>query len=275
MSRIDREIARLYLPLEPIEPSEPLELLVQAHEAAEGQAAHWRLTTPQGLTRALVLELARPADWGLLGEVWRGVQADLALPAPAIAVSGVDAFQLWFSLAEPVDANFGARVLSALCSRYLPQVRVDRLRLWPDVAGASLPAGMGTVSTHAVPQMRSEGQWSAFVAPDLAPVFEDTPWLDIPPNDEGQADLLSRLQSTPSRDFAQALQQLGLSASTGSATSSGTMAPQPPINAAHTSSDARAQAQHFLMQAMHNEHLPMAQRIEAAKALLQHGAAGT
>jgi hypothetical protein len=275
MPRIDREIARLYLPPEPMGPMGPLDLLVQPHEAAEGQAAQWCLTAPQGLTRALVLELARPADWSLLGEVWRGVQTDLALPAPAIAVSGVDAFQLWFSLAEPVEAALGARVLSALCSRYLPQVRADRLCMWPGSVEASSTAGMDTACIHAVPQMRMEGQWSAFVAPDLAPVFEDTPWLDIPPNDEGQAELLSRQQSIPTRDFAQALQQLGLSASTGSAPRSGTVTPQPPINAAHTSSDARAQAQHFLMQAMHNEHLPMAQRIEAAKALLQHGAAGT
>ena len=35
--------------------------------------------------RAMVLELARPADWDLLSKAWRGVQADLELPAPAIA----------------------------------------------------------------------------------------------------------------------------------------------------------------------------------------------
>jgi hypothetical protein len=264
MPRIDREIARLYLPPEPMEPMGPLECLVQPHEAAEGQAAHWRLITSQGLTRTLVLELARPADWSLLGEVWRGVQADLALPAPAIAISGVDAFQLWFSLAEPVDAALGARVLSALCSRYLPHVPADRLRLWPCAMQASAPAASDAKGIHAVPQMRSEGQWSAFVAPDLAPVFEDTPWLDIPPSEEGQADLLSRLQSMLARDFEQALQQLGLNADTPK--------PQPSISAPRTSSDTHAQAQHFLMKVMHNEALPMAQRIEAAKALLQHGA---
>jgi len=269
MPRIDREIARLYLTPEPMG---PLECLVQPHEAAEGPAAHWRLITPPGMTRALVLELARPADWALLGEVWRGVQADLALPAPAIAVSGVDAFQLWFSLAEPVDAALGTRVLNALCSRYLPQVRSDRLRLWPGLAETSSPVGMDTACIHAVPQMRIEGQWSAFVAPDLAPVFEDTPWLDIPPSEEGQADLLSRLQSALPRDFEQALQQLGLGASTASQADAGTVTAPSTIRAPDSSSDTRDQAQRFLMQAMHNEHLPMAQRIEAAKALLQHGA---
>lgn len=59
-------------------------------------------SAPEGVVRALVLELARPADWGLLSPVWRGLQTDLALPAPAVMVSGVDGYQLWLSLAEPV-----------------------------------------------------------------------------------------------------------------------------------------------------------------------------
>jgi hypothetical protein len=270
MPRIDREIARLYLPLGPFEASVP------PHEAAQNQAAHWQLTTPDGLTRALVLELARPADWTLLGEVWRGVQADLALPPPAIAVSGVDAFQLWFSLAEPVDATLGAHLLSAMCSRYLPLVRADRLRLWPSAAMASPSADMDTAFIHSVPQMRSEGQWSAFVAPDLAPVFEDTPWLDIPPNEEGQADLLSRLRSIPRKDFEQALQQLGVNAITSHGIDTRAPSPQAVVatgpskeaSSKEEPSDLRAQAQRFLVQVMNNEQLPMPQRIEAAKALL-------
>ena len=52
----------------------------------------------------MVLELTGPADWDVLSAVWRGVQADLELPAPAIAVSGTDGLQLWFSLEAPVPA---------------------------------------------------------------------------------------------------------------------------------------------------------------------------
>jgi hypothetical protein len=253
MSRIAREISRLYL---------PDDLSVQPHAAAEG--AQWCLVSPQGQTRALVLELAHPADWSLMGEVWRGVQADLALPAPAIAVSGLDAFQLWFSLAEPVDAALGARMLSALCSRYLPQVRADRLCLWPTPAQArAIEAPHATLVT-AVPMQRSEGQWSAFVAPDLAPVFEDTPWLDIPPNEEGQADLLSRLQRISPRGFEQALKQLGLDVNQEDV-------PTPHISALHALSGPRADAQQFLMQVMNTKSLPMSDRIAAARALLQHG----
>ncbi|MEY2837963.1 MAG: hypothetical protein RJB60_262, partial [Pseudomonadota bacterium] len=122
---------------------------------------------------------------------------------------------------------------------------------------------------HAVPQMRSEDQWSAFVAPDLAPVFEDTPWLDIPPNEEGQADLLSRLQSILPRDFEQALQQLGVAMSSDPAKNVHDTGLHARMSSSiDTSSDLRAQAQQFLLQVMNNEQLPMAQRIEAAKALI-------
>jgi len=205
-----------------------------------------------------VLELAHPADWSLLGEVWRGVQTDLALPAPAIAVSGVDGFQLWFSLVEPVDMALAADLLRALCHRYLPLVRADRLGLWPAPADAPSTHAPHTLRVQAVPMQRSESQWSAFVAPDLAPVFEDTPWLDIPPNEEGQADLLSRLQSIAPSDFEQALRQLGLP-------------PSPPTSAANKRPNPKADAQQFLMQVMMTDTLSMADRIEAAKALLQHG----
>ena len=35
--------------------------------------------------KVMVLELARPADWAVLSSVWRAVQSDLELPAPAVA----------------------------------------------------------------------------------------------------------------------------------------------------------------------------------------------
>ena len=69
--------------------------------------------------RAAVLELARPADWSALGAVWRGVQGDLGLPAPAIAVTGSDGFQLWFALAEDSLAAEALQLLQALCRAYL------------------------------------------------------------------------------------------------------------------------------------------------------------
>ena len=94
------------------------------------------LIAPDGRVRALVLALARPADWALMSVLWRGVQTDLELPAPAIAVSGIDAYQLWFSLAEPVSLAQAKAFLESLRLRYLGQIEPGRLsiRPWGDAA---------------------------------------------------------------------------------------------------------------------------------------------
>ena len=89
MNRLMSEWNRLYLL-----PGEAL-----AAEGIDLDAAQAGLVDPRGRVRALVLELARPAAWEPLATVWRGVQADLELPAPAIAVSGVDGYQLWSAVA--------------------------------------------------------------------------------------------------------------------------------------------------------------------------------
>ena len=60
MPHLQTEFQRLYLP----------------PAATSGQ-----LIDDQGLTRALVLEVGGPANWDLLGAVWRGVQAELEWPA--------------------------------------------------------------------------------------------------------------------------------------------------------------------------------------------------
>lgn len=142
------------------------------------------LITPDGHVRAMVLELAKPADWNVLSTVWQGVQTELELPAPAIAVSGMDGYQLWFSLAVPVSISQAQAFLESLRLRYLNGIAPERIRLMP------------TATHHAdrVPALQPDtGLWSAFVAPDLAPIFSDSPGLDVCPNPEAQAKVLSRL----------------------------------------------------------------------------------
>lgn len=196
-----------------------------------------------GSTRALLLEVAAPADWEALGTVWRGVQADLALPAPGIAVSGTDGVQLWFSLQQPVSTARAADFLARLRARYLPGIAPTRLRLRSDGGMPAVPA-----------QHAATGNWSAFVAPDLAPVFADTPWLDIPPGADGQADLLARLASTPPAAFDAAMQAL-----------------QPVVPATAAPADtagADLDPRQFLQRVLNDEGAPLALRVEAAKALL-------
>ena len=240
----------------------------------------------EGRVRALVLELTRAPDWSVLGRVWQGVQAELDLPASGIAVSGVDALQLWFSLAEPVAAARAQAFLRGLQRRFLTELDARRVRLWPAVEGT---ASARPVHAARVPAQQPSGDWSAFVAPDLAPVFGDTPWLDIPPNEEGQANLLRVLKPMALADFEEALAALGAtrqSESVPAAAPGARTAAHAPLladadaalpSAPQSASDSPsgiaqdAQARRFLLQVMDDEGVAMALRIEAAKALLKPG----
>ena len=255
MNRLQSELHRLYLP----------------HSAADASTdpAASSLVDPEGRVRAMVLELARPANWEVLSKVWRGVQIDLELPAPAIAVSGTDGLQLWFSLSEPVFVAQASAFLELLRLRFLPDVAPKRLCLMP-MADALAPGQ----ALHAqwVPAVQEQtGNWSAFVAADLAPVFADAPWLDIQPGNEGQADLLGRLESIKPPAFEAALARLG------------PVTPQPVAPAPETRSAEAGLAntrptgsaecldpRRFLLQVMNDDTVALALRIEAAKALLPY-----
>lgn len=211
----------------------------------------------QGRVRAAVLELARPADWDRLGAVWRAVQAEHGLPAPAIAVSGADAVQLWFSLAAPCPAAQVGAWLDGLRRQHLADVAPQRLCLWPAADGSGPPPAAPGGATQ-------PGCWSAFVSPDLAPVFAETPWLEMPPSDEGQARLLADLRPI---DPA-ALEPPAAPAAPAPAS--------PPTLALPRSAQPCADVDPaaFLRSVMADASAPLALRVEAAKALLQHGPAG-
>ncbi|HSI46939.1 MAG TPA: hypothetical protein VLA61_01575 [Ideonella sp.] len=241
MNRLQAEYLRLYAP--------------QPSALPAGNTTAADLVDPQGRVRALVLALGRPADWGLLSQVWRGVQADLGWPAPAIAVSGVDAFQLWFSLAEPMPADQAHALLQGLCARYLPGVPAQRLDQWPaPAAGTSHPQ-----HTAPVPAEQAEtGLWSAFVSQDLAAVFVEAPWLDIPPGEEGQLTLLRGMQSVSPPALVSAMAELHAPPATAQAASPGFAGP--PV--------ACTDPRQFLLAVMNDASVPLALRIDAAKALL-------
>ncbi len=250
MTRLQTELRRLYLPRS------------QAPVEADAQSSALMID-PQGAVRALVMELTQPPSWELLAKVWQGVQTELELPAPAIAVSGADSLQLWFSLAEPVAASQAHAFLDCLRARFLPDIDARRIRLMP-AADASAPHP----ERHArlVPALQEQtGNWSAFVAADLAPVFADTPWLDIPPNEEGQATLLRGMDTMKPAVFEEALKRLA----SGSTTIEAPRISQPqPVTAAADEDPKR-----FLRRVMNDDSVALALRIEAAKALLQHSEA--
>ncbi|GAB3645429.1 hypothetical protein [Ramlibacter alkalitolerans] len=197
----------------------------------------------EGAVRALVLELAGAAAWEQLARVWHGVQVDLQLPAPGIAVSG-SGYQLWFSVAQPVPVQHALAFLETLRRRYLADVPHDRLRTSPAAAAAPEITGMP-------PAEQGEDRWSAFVAPDLAALFVDEPWLDLPPGSDAQAELLSRLQCMSLADLERALAE--------------------PAAAAATAAAAQAQdPRGFLLAVMNDRAIELPLRIEAAKALLPY-----
>jgi len=227
------------------------------------------LIDPQGRVRALVLEVARPADWGALSAVWQGVQADLALPAPAIAVSGVDGYQLWFSLAEAMPATEAWGFLEGLRLRYLGQIATGRVRLWPSLDPSSRQASEHARSVPA--EQQDTGHWSAFVAPDLAAVFNDDPWLDLCPSPDAQADVLARLACIKTADFEAALVHLKpaaapVSVETVNRVERATPGPQLATARSETSQGPRQ----FLLRLMNDPSVELQWRLEAAKALLPH-----
>lgn len=245
MNRLQTELRRLYL------------------VDGVGEDDKNRFADADGQVRALVLELARPADWSALAPLWHGVQDDLSLPAPAIAVNGVDGYQLWFSLAEPVHAAEARRLLDRLRSRYLDEVTPARIAIVLPPEAAKLPAFEA-----------ASGQWSAFIARDLAAVFADEPWLDMHPSPEAQADVLSRLKSIKPADFQAAFELLvpfdqesahpALTLFEGKSGQQG--AQESPAAAPGTCADPKQ----FLLDAMGDTSLDMHLRIEAARALLPY-----
>ena len=244
MTRLQSELNRLYL---------------AAPATPGGGAAPF--FDAQGRVRALVLEVAQPVGWDTLSRVWQGVQAELDLPAPAIAVSGTDGLQLWFSLEEPVAAVHAHDFLDSLRARWLADIPPSRIRLLPDPAQPARHA-------PPVPAQQASGDfWSAFVSPDLVAVFSDSPWLDVEPGDEGQAALLRGLQPIERDALEAAVARLRADARDAHAQATVLVPSQPgasPPSARAQTDDPRR----FLLQVMNDEAVALALRIEAAKALL-------
>lgn len=265
MTRLHTELQRLFRPAD-------------AHPASTGHDAPANpppehlpaLLDAQGRTRALVLELLRPVDTTALATLWQGAQADLGLPAPGVAVSGQDGLQLWWSLQQAVDLATARQLLQGLQARYLPDLPARRVALWP--APADTP-GAAPRHTALVPaDQGSSGRWSAFVAPDLAPVFADDPWLDGAPNPDGQAELLARLASISPAALADALQRLQpapAGAAAAAPTAAAAIAPASATTGASTTAYPCDDPAAFLRAVMNDVGAPLALRVDAAKALLQ------
>ena len=121
-------------------------------------------------------------------------------------------------------------------------------------------------------RMVATDRWSAFVAPDLAPVFADTPWLEIPPGEEAQGGVLAAPRSVTAKDFDDGLRHLRGEAGTAPTAGDTTVLAATPANGPEPAtgpSSGTADPVQFLQQVMNDAAAPLAMRIDAAKALLQ------
>lgn len=247
MSRLQTELQRLYLPHN----ARP--------EGPDVGADAFRLIDADGRVRAMVVELAQQAGWAGVAALWQGVQDELDLPAPAIAVSGIDGYQVWFSLAEPVPLAQALAFLESLRQRYLGATAAKHIRIKPQADDSA--SGQGQPIRQVPAHQGESGHWSAFVAPGLAGMFADEPWLDMPPSPDAQAKLLSQVASIQSVEFRLAQERLRPAD-----------APVARVTASVAADVTREDQdpKRFLLAVMNDPATDMSLRIEAAKALLPY-----
>ena len=212
MHKLIAELMRLYLPADVL-PSDILALPVS-------------LTGSDGQTRAMMIPFRKTkgadseAHWTRLCEVANALQTTLKLPAPAVSISGGDAYYLWLSLATPVPAERAQAFLERLRDAFFPEVE-----LAPDAVRApvALPPCLHPRT----------GKWAAFIHPGMGASFADEPGLDMQPPPNGQVGFLEGLESIDAAQFEHAwrlLEPAAVSApvATPAPVPASTTAPAPP-----------------------------------------------
>jgi hypothetical protein len=223
------------------------------------------LVGEDGRVRTMVVVFSRAADWEAAARLFHEIQEHLELPAPAISVSAKAGYQLWLSLAESVPATEAEAFLNQLYLKYLSDIPRSQLRLLPQ---ASASAEAGRLVSLAPELDRHSGKWSAFIDPTMGSMFIEAPGLEMAPNLDRQADILSRLKHIKAKDFQSALSRLLTEP-----------AETPPLKLATDSprtgstlsiGNAFSDPKSFLLAVMNDPSATTGQRIKAAKALLPY-----
>lgn len=163
------------------------------------------LVSAAGLTRTLILEFRRtanqatPRHWDQLCQMANYLQDKLGLPAPAVSISGNNAYRLWLSLAQPVPLTQAHAFLQALCASNFPDLHAAQLN-WLPQAGSD---DASHLSIECPPCLQSNGLWSAFIHPGMGAAFEEEGGLEMPPPAAGQAAFLERLRSISAEQWQQ------------------------------------------------------------------------
>jgi hypothetical protein len=255
MERLFAELQRLFrLPAQPTEDANPVSHMA-IPEAGLSQVAR----LPDGSQRLWCIRIGRPADWEYAAAICRGVQEEFDLPAPTVSVDG-QGFRLWFALDEPVTQAQGQTFLSGILARYT----------------ATLPAGRiqaDTADSFTLPPARLADSecWTAFIDPSMGSMFIDEQWLDMAPNLDKQADLLSGFRAIRPAEFERALAHLA-PAALNSIVDIGSHPQQedPKARAKLSIAGPYTDPKAFLLAVMNDPNASTSQRIEAAKALLPY-----
>jgi len=230
------------------------------------------LVSADGLIRAMVVGFEKASDWEQVAKLYQGIQEDLELPAPAISVSGHTGYQLWLSLAACVSVVDARLFLDALRLKYLADLSLASLQLIPDADRSVV---------NLVPAFhQATGKWSAFIDPSMGAMFIEESGLDMAPNMDRQADMLSRLKSIKAGDFARALSILQSEAESNARLLEESAAEQRE-NPRHPSAVDQTRAKlsvgdnytdpkTFLLAVMNDASASADHRIKAAKALLPY-----
>lgn len=156
-----------------------------------------RLVGSDDRVRAIIISFQRATDWARLAMCYQGLLDDLELSPPAISVSGRAGYQLWLSLAAPISLAQAQAFYEALRLAYLADIPVHHLRFYPS------DSEMAVSLVPAVCEVT--GKWSAFIDPTMGAMFVDEPGLEMAPNMDRQADILSGLKSIDAEFFERAL----------------------------------------------------------------------
>lgn len=228
------------------------------------------LVDEAGMVRTLVISFENGTDWNKVTSLYQGVLEELGLPAPALVVSGVSGYQVWFSLSDPVQVDQAKQFLNGLCRQYLAESTLSRIRCYP--APETVDAGPCLVDLAPAFQ-NSTQRWSAFIDPGMGGMFSAESGLDMAPNMGGQAAILSGFESIKAEDFQCALASLQPSDGPEKNSDENLMGEQVGASERDTSRDIGGHyndPKSFLMAVMNDPSCCLADRIEAAKALLPH-----
>lgn len=234
-----------------------------ATQSTEGRVS---MLSSAGLLRTLVIHVHRASDWPTVANFLEAVQIEDELPVPVVAVTSAS-YQIWFSLERPVTLLDGQRIVQRL-GRHLADLPAGRVSLFPETS-ETVPLLQLVPAFDKVRQ-----RWSAFIDPGMGTMFMDDPGLDIEPNPERQADLLSAVKSISGEDIRRLL-DAGHADATIHELPMGVFSPSSSVQAlgAYPETDF-TDPRDFLRAVMNSPLVGIGDRISAAKALLPDSLGG-